>query len=106
MEGLFIFVYYSIQLPPHLLRGSSPLPSTELAPVCLVIAHSATPPADNTIEQCTCNESEIKHAQHVTADFEGPEPSQEEEAALPLPVHCLHVGRRLQFFHPVPHRYL
>jgi len=47
-----------------------------------VFVCSATPPADNSIEQCTLNDSVIKHAHHVTADTEGPEPSQEEETAL------------------------
>jgi len=37
----------------------------------------------------------IKHAHHITADIEGPEPSQEEETAPP--VHCFYVGRPLQF---------
>ena len=46
-----------------------------------VFVCSATSPADNSIEQCTLNDSVIKHAHHVTADIEGPEPSQEEETA-------------------------
>ena len=61
-----------------------------------VFVCSATPPADNSIEQCTLNDSEIKHAYHITTDIEGPEPSQEEETALAPPVHCFYVGRPLQ----------
>ena len=79
------------------LRGSSLLPTTELAcPGAYIFVCSATPPADNSIEQCTLNDSVIKHAHHVTADIE-PEPSQEEEMALAPPVHCFYVGRPLQF---------
>ena len=56
-----------------------------------VFVCSATPPADNSIEQCTLNDSVIKHAHHVTAEIEGP------ETALAPPVHCFYVGRPLQF---------
>ena len=69
----------------------------------IVFVCSATPPADNSIEQCTLNDSVIKHAHYVTADIKGPEPSQEEETALAPPVHCFYVGRPLQFiiqYHP------
>jgi len=62
-----------------------------------VFVCSATPPADNSIEQCTLNDSVIKHAHHATADIEGPEPSQEEETTLAPPVHCFYVGRTFQF---------
>ena len=62
-----------------------------------VFVCSATPPADNSIEQCTLNDSVIKHAHNITADIEGPEPSQEEETTLSPPVHCFYVGRPFQF---------
>jgi len=85
------------------LRESSLLPTTEPAffyqfvQAPTVFVCTATPPADSSIEQCTLNDSVIKHAHHVTADIEGPEPSQEEEMALALPVYCFHIGRPLQF---------
>ena len=68
-----------------------------------VFVCSAASPADNSIEQCILNDSVIKHTQHITADIEGPEPFQEDETALSLPVHCIYVGRPLQFivqYHP------
>ena len=65
------------------LTGSSVFKITGLfyqfvqAPTVFVC--SATPPPYNSKEQCTLNDSVIKHAYHITTDNEGP---------LAPPIHC------------------
>jgi len=87
--------FFLIRCSTTALRGSSLFYKFVQAPTVFVC--SATPPADNGIEQCTLNDSVIKHAYHITIDIEGPEPSQEEEMTLAPPVHGFYVGRPLQF---------
>jgi len=58
-----------VQLPAYQRTGYFHL--FVQAPTVLVC--SATPPADNSREQCPLNDSVIKHAQHITADIEGPD---------------------------------
>ena len=90
---LFTIKEYNVQLPAYHRTGL--FHQFVQAPTIFVCR--STPPADNSIDQCTINDSVIKHAHHVTADTEGPESSQEEETALAPPVHCFYVSRPLQF---------
>ena len=114
-KALWIVLYLKCAIQINLtlttaLRGSSLLPWTGLfhqfvqAPTVFVC--SATPPADNSIEQCTFNDGVIKHEYHITTDIEGPEPSQEEETTLAPPVHCFYVVRHSSLLSSTTPRYL